>query len=127
MKSLSGTSGKPARTWLQLLTFEPVSQIRLSSSVVRQFTHVLLRFTTIAIPSFATVSESQRTLFSRHRWCSELLIGREAFERSVSPRQKRSKPPPVPEMPTVTWTPRFLRWNISADDHEHTETPRPSQ
>ena len=35
---------------------------------------------------------------------SSSLIGREAFERSVSPRQKRSKPPPVPETPTVTWT-----------------------
>jgi len=29
-------------------------------------------------------------------------IGREALAMSVSPRQKRSKPPPVPEKPTVT-------------------------
>ena len=34
---------------------------------------------------------------------------------SVSPRQKRLKPPPVPEMPTVTRTlPRLLIWNSSA-------------
>ncbi len=30
------------------------------------------------------------------------LILRDAFEMSVSPLQKRVKPPPVPEMPTVT-------------------------
>ena len=33
---------------------------------------------------------------------------------SVSPAQKRSKPPPVPEIPTVTWTPEFWPWNASA-------------
>ena len=30
------------------------------------------------------------------------LILRDAFEMSVSPLQNRVKPPPVPEMPTVT-------------------------
>ena len=45
---------------------------------------------------------------------SSSLIGREAFERSVSPRQKRSKPPPVPETPTVTCTPLFCCWKRSA-------------
>ena len=45
---------------------------------------------------------------------SSSLIGREAFERSVSPRQKRSKPPPVPETPTVTWTSGCWAWNFSA-------------
>jgi hypothetical protein len=34
---------------------------------------------------------------------------------SVSPRQKRLKPPPVPEMPTVTWAPPPPEiWNSSA-------------
>jgi hypothetical protein len=33
---------------------------------------------------------------------SSARIGREAFETSVSPRQNFLKPPPVPEMPTVT-------------------------
>ena len=36
---------------------------------------------------------------------SSSLIAREALERSVSPAQKRSNPPPVPEMPTVTLAP----------------------
>src|SRR5690606_25019181 len=30
--------------------------------------------------------------------------GRDAFEKSVSPWMNFSKPPPVPETPTVTWT-----------------------
>jgi hypothetical protein len=33
---------------------------------------------------------------------------------SVSPAQKRSNPPPVPEIPTVTWTPEFCASNCSA-------------
>ena len=35
-------------------------------------------------------------------------IGREASEMSVSPRQNFLKPPPVPEMPTVTLTAPFF-------------------
>ena len=35
---------------------------------------------------------------------SALRIGREPLEMSVSPRQNFLKPPPVPEMPTVTRT-----------------------
>ena len=46
---------------------------------------------------------------------SAAMIGREASEISVSPRQKRLKPPPVPEMPTVTRTlPRLWIWYSSA-------------
>src|SRR5260221_14532292 len=42
-------------------------------------------------------------------------IGREASEMSVSPRQNFLKPPPVPEMPTVTLTAFFFAfWNSSA-------------
>ena len=33
---------------------------------------------------------------------------------SVSPAQNFSKPPPVPEVPTVTRTPGFSLWNSSA-------------
>ncbi len=36
---------------------------------------------------------------------SSSSIAREAFEMSVSSAQKRSKPPPVPEIPTVTSPP----------------------
>ncbi len=38
-------------------------------------------------------------------FASLIFIGREASDRSISPLQKRWKPPPVPEMPTVTLTP----------------------
>jgi hypothetical protein len=42
-------------------------------------------------------------------------IGREASEMSVSPRQNFLKPPPVPEMPTVTLMAFFFAfWNSSA-------------
>src|SRR6266540_1678841 len=44
------------------------------------------------------------------------LMGRDASEMSVSPPQNFSKPPPVPEVPTVTWTPEFCCWNMSAAD-----------
>ena len=33
---------------------------------------------------------------------------------SISPRQNFWKPPPVPEMPTVTFTPAVAFWNSSA-------------
>ena len=33
---------------------------------------------------------------------------------SVSPLQKRSKPPPVPDTPTVMRAPLFARWKASA-------------
>ena len=43
------------------------------------------------------------------------LIGREASVTSVSPRQNFLKPPPVPEIPTVTRTfPLWAFWNSSA-------------
>ncbi len=72
------------------------------------------RFTTTESPSFATVNATHLTPASRHLIASASRIGRDAFERSVSFLQKRSKPPPVPEMPTVTRAPRFLFWNPSA-------------
>jgi hypothetical protein len=81
---------------------------------VRQFAHVLSRLTTTERPSFATVNATHLTPASRHLMASELRIGREALARSVSPRQNRSKPPPVPEMPTVIRTPRFFFWKPSA-------------
>ena len=41
------------------------------------------------------------------------LIGREASEMSVSPAQNFSKPPPVPEVPTVIFTFGFSPWKAS--------------
>ena len=52
---------------------------------------------------------------ARQASISAARIGREASCTSVSPRQNFLKPPPVPEMPTVTRTlPRFMIWNSSA-------------
>ena len=51
--------------------------------------------------SFATIISVYLTPFFAHSAASVDLIGRDAFEISVSPLQKREKPPPVPEMPTV--------------------------
>jgi hypothetical protein len=46
---------------------------------------------------------------------SFFVIGREALEMSVSPRQNFLKPPPVPDTPTVTlYLPRWAFWNSSA-------------
>ncbi len=45
---------------------------------------------------------------------SVALIGREALLMSVSARQNFWKPPPVPEIPTVTRTPGLAFWNSSA-------------
>src|SRR5687768_6900283 len=50
-----------------------------------------------------------------HAVTSEAEIGRDAFEISVSPRQNFSKPPPVPDRPTVTRKPRLIFWNSSAN------------
>jgi hypothetical protein len=41
-------------------------------------------------------------------------MGRDALLMSVSPRQNRSKPPPVPDTPTVTRRPGLAIWNSSA-------------
>ena len=62
-------------------------------------------FTTIEMPSFATWTGKLATPFSAQSASSSSLIGREAFDTSVSPRQKRSNPPPVPDVPTVIFTP----------------------
>ena len=59
-----------------------------------------------------TVSASLATVKARHdpmlfvlQPCASLMrMGRDAFERSVSPLQNRWNPPPVPEIPTVTFT-----------------------
>src|SRR5215207_8973366 len=45
---------------------------------------------------------------------SSVLIGREASLTSVSPAQNFSKPPPVPDSPTVTLTSGASSWKNSA-------------
>ncbi len=52
--------------------------------------------------------------FFLHAAASSSLIGRDASLMSVSPAQNFSKPPPVPEVPTTTFTPEFCSWKPSA-------------
>ena len=60
---------------------------------------------TTAMPSLATWTSSYlMPAFSQTGASSSSLIGREAVEMSVSPAQNFSKPPPVPDWPTVTLT-----------------------
>ena len=96
------------------MTLEPGSQTFFSSATVRQLAQVFCRLTTTESPSLATVNATHLTPASRHLTASESLIGRDAFERSISLRQNRSKPPPVPEIPTVTRALGFFFWNPSA-------------
>ena len=113
-EQLELSSGKDGSTSFQLVTLEPGSQIFFSCSVVRQSTQSLSLFTTTVSASFATWNSTGSIPASSQIVASSSLIGREAFERSVSSRQNRSKPPPVPETPTVTWTPGSWPWNFSA-------------
>src|SRR5215213_1219603 len=70
---------------------------------------------TTAMPSLATGTSLYSTPpFSQSGTSSSSLIGREASEMSVSPAQNFSKPPPVPEVPTVIFTPGFSAWKFSA-------------
>jgi len=52
--------------------------------------------------------------FSQIGASSSFLIGREASEMSVSPAQNFSKPPPVPDSPTVIFTSGCSSLNSSA-------------
>src|SRR6185436_11928869 len=113
-KSFSSWSGKSERTWFRLFTFESGSQIFLSSSTVRHVAQSFCLLTMTVSASFATWNSTCSMPLAMHACSSSSLIGREALETSVSPAQKRSKPPPVPETPTVTWTPLFSCWNSSA-------------
>src|SRR5687768_11502055 len=49
-----------------------------------------------------------------HASASVDLIGREAFETSVSLRQNFWNPPPVPDEPTVTRVPAWAAWKSCA-------------
>ena len=76
---------------------------------------VFLGLTTTVSASNATGSSKYSMPAWRHSSISFLEIGREASWMSVSPRQNLRKPPPVPEIPTVTLTCCFFAfWNSSA-------------
>jgi hypothetical protein len=94
------------------------SHIFFRSAMVRE-----LPLTQSFFGLITTVSASNATGISmylmpalRQASISSVEIGREAFDMSVSPRQNFLKPPPVPDMPTVTRTlPRLEIWNSSAN------------
>ena len=70
-KSLIARSGNPARTSFQLLTFDPGSQIFLSSATERHLAHVFCWLTTTVSASFATVNaRHEPTLLSLHAFAS---------------------------------------------------------
>src|SRR5688500_9618424 len=104
--SLSGLSGKPALTCFQLVIVPcaPGSHIFFSSATVRLVAQLFLGLTTTARPSYATGSSMNCICLSAHAFTSAGVIGREAFDMSVSPAQNLRNPPPVPEMPTGTRT-----------------------
>jgi hypothetical protein len=95
-------------------TFEPLFQSSLSWPVVRQSTVSSLLVTTER-PSLATwTSENATPFFSQTGTSSSSLIGRDALEMSVSPAQNFSKPPPVPDWPTLILTSGLSSLNSSA-------------
>ena len=74
----------------QLSTFEPGSQIYLSSATERHVAQVFCLLTTTVSASFATVNAFHgTTLLSWHDFASAIRIGRDASEMSVSPWQNR--------------------------------------
>src|SRR3990172_86972 len=119
--SLIGSAGQPARTSAHVATVLPVSQIFLSSAVVRQSTQLFCGLTRTDRPSSATSSSTYSIPASLHSVASDVasglssvLIGREASFMSISPAQSFLNPPPVPENAAVTLTPGFAFWNSSA-------------
>ena len=67
------------------------------------------------MPSLATwIWEYVTPPFSQTGTSSFSSIGREASAMSISPAQNFSKPPPVPDSPTVTLTFGFSPWKPSA-------------
>ena len=91
---------------LQLLIVDLGSQTDLSWSTVMQVTG-FSGLTTTVRASFATWISSYLTPPASQAAISSSPIASEASLASVSPAQNFSKPPPVPEVPTVTLTSGF--------------------
>ena len=125
-RSSSG-SGSPVSasspSSLRLVTVEPLFQSCLSCSV-GQAGDLIAGLMTTAMPS-----DGDLQLLV----CDAVLlaggdlflgsIGREASEMSVSPAQNFSKPPPVPDCPTVMFTSGFSSLNRSAARLRRTGRP----
>ena len=103
-KSFIGSSGNAGSTWFQLLTVEPrLPDLLELGSTVRQSAQSFSGFTTTRDRVVGDLVSSLYAMpFFLQASISLALIGREASEMSVSPAQNFSKPPPVPEIPTVT-------------------------
>ena len=81
------------------------SQVFLSWSTVRQVAQSFSVLAMTVMASTPTWNSTYSTPASAQRGTSSSSsIGRDAFEMSVSSAQKRSKPPPVPDVPTSTLT-----------------------
>src|SRR5680860_834264 len=109
----SPTSASRPLTSPQLSTLEPLSQIWLTCSTVMHSTG-FSGLTTTESASLATWTSSKAIPFDLQAAISSSSIGRDASEMSVSPAQNFSKPPPVPEVPTVTLTQGCSAWKSSA-------------
>src|SRR5829696_14394 len=98
----------------RLVTFEPLFHSSLSCSTVMQSTARSL-FVATAMPSLATtISVYFTPPLSQTGTSSSSSMGRDAVEMSVSPAQNFSKPPPVPDVPTVILTSGYSSLNSSA-------------
>ena len=102
-KSESSVSGKLGSISLRFLTFD-LSQSFLSCSVVRQSTvEVLVGHDRDAVVGDLDLAVLDAALLA-DRDLLVVLDRARGVEMSVSPAQNFSKPPPVPDWPTVIWT-----------------------
>ena len=114
---VSGTSLKlPAGGMsFQLLILESGPQMAFSCAVVSSSEPTsVFALVTMVIPSEATRNSWYSTPPLLQAATSSSSIAREASEMSVSPLQNSSKPPPVPDVPTVMLTSPFSALNASA-------------
>src|SRR4029450_9542140 len=104
--------GNLGSTWFQVVAPPclKISAICLKFSVS---TKVFLDEVTTASPSRPIRNSCYLMPLASHACFSSSLMAREASEMSVSPLQNLVKPPPVPEVPTVTLTPDCSLLNSS--------------
>ena len=121
--SISFSAGHSARTCFHVL-MRPCAAgshifFRSATVIALPLTQLLFGLMTTVSASNATGNSMYLMPVLRQASISSVGIGRDAFDMSVSPRQNFLKPPPVPDMPTVTRTlPRLEIWNSSANASE---------
>src|SRR5829696_7762690 len=104
--------GNLGSTWFQVVA-PPCLKI---SAICLKFglsTKLFLDEVTTASPSRPIRKSWYLMPLASHACFSSSLMAREASEMSVSPLQNLVKPPPVPEVPTVTLTPDCSLLNSS--------------